>query len=81
MPTWPAITAPLPTVHEPEMPVSRQQNHVLADIAVVGDVNQVVDLRSPADSRLFERTAVDGGVGADLHVVFNHQRPCCGNCV
>ena len=39
------------------------------------DVNQVVELRSPSNPRLLQRAAVDSGVGADLHVVFNQQRP------
>ena len=53
----------------------RHENHVLADVAVVAHVHQVVELRSAADPRLLQRAAVDGRVGADLHVVLNHQRP------
>src|SRR5690349_518541 len=35
---------------------------------------QVVDLRSPADSRLFQRSAIHSRVRADFHVIFQNQR-------
>src|SRR5258708_17651719 len=46
---------------------------LLPEPAVVPNVDQVVDLRSPPDARFVERAAVDGCVGADLHIVFDHQ--------
>ena len=74
MPTWPASTAPLPTRAGAGDAGKRDQDHVFANVAVVADVNQVVDLDPAADARLAQRPAVDGRVGADLHVVFDHQR-------
>ena len=60
MPTWPAMTAPLPTELEP-------------DVAVVSDVNEVVDFCAASNAGLGEGTAVDGGIGANLNVVFNDK--------
>ena len=37
------------------------------------DLNQVVDLCAAADTRFTNRRAIDGGVGAELHVVFEHD--------
>ncbi len=42
---------------------------VLAHVNVVADLNQVVELDAVLDHRVFQRTAVDAGVRADLHVV------------
>src|SRR6185436_13396293 len=42
---------------------------VLSNFAVVADLDEIVDLRSGADASGFEGAAVDGGAGADLHVV------------
>jgi hypothetical protein len=49
-----------------------------ADPAVVADVDEVVDLGPLADAGLFESAAVDGGVGADLDVVFDDQGALLG---
>ena len=46
----------------------------MSDATVVADVDQVVYFRTTADSGLGEGSAVDGGVGADLDVVFDNQR-------
>ena len=51
----------------------RCDDDVLADDAVVADVDEVVDLRAAADAGLAECAAVDGGVGADLDVVFDDE--------
>ena len=51
----------------------RGDHYVFADLAVVADVDQVVNLRAPADARDFQSAPVDGGVGADLHMVFDFQ--------
>ena len=51
----------------------RGYNYVLADLDVVADVHQVVDLCAAADSGFVERAAVDGGVGSDLYIVFDYQ--------
>src|SRR5262249_14700664 len=45
------------------------ENVVSADVAVVTDHDEVVDLGAVADDGPTERGAVDGGVGADLNVV------------
>src|SRR6185503_6538318 len=42
---------------------------VRADAHVVPDLDLVVELDALLDHRVVERAAVDGGVGADLHVV------------
>src|SRR5690606_29602286 len=42
---------------------------VIADTYVVRDLDLVVELDVIADHGVFERTAIDGGVGADLDVV------------
>ena len=39
----------------------------------MGDLHQVVYLGAAADAGSLERCAVDGAVGADLHVVFDHH--------
>ena len=41
------------------------------DADAVGDVHQVVDFRAGLNSRLSDRRPIDGGVRADLHVVFD----------
>ena len=73
MPTWPAMTAPLPTVRGAGDAGERDEDDVFADVAVVADVDEVVDLGSAADAGLLERAAVDGGVGADFDVVFDEE--------
>ena len=51
-------------------------DHAMApDHHVVGDLDQVIDLRALADHRIAARAAVDGGVGADLHVVLDDHAP------
>src|SRR5262249_56337208 len=45
------------------------ENVVLADLAVVGHLDEVVDLGAAADARGLEGAAVHGGAGADLDVV------------
>jgi hypothetical protein len=49
-----------------------------ADGAVMPDVHQVVDLRSAADARLSQGSAIDGCVCADLDIIFNDQAPLLG---
>src|SRR2546423_13050612 len=45
-----------------------------ATIAVVPDVNHVIELRSFANSSAAERAAIDRGIGAQLDIVFNNDR-------
>jgi hypothetical protein len=58
----------------------RRDDDILADLTVVTDVDQVVDLRAAADAGFVERAAIDGGVGADLNVrlaeIFRSGRFC-----
>ena len=49
------------------------QDHVLADVAVVPDLDQVVDLGAAPHHRVAEGGAVDGGIGPDLHVVLDAE--------
>src|SRR6185436_6255343 len=46
---------------------------VPADHHVVGDLHEVVDLGALADHRVRQRAAVDGRIGADLHIVTDHD--------
>src|SRR5262249_33637735 len=45
------------------------------DPRVVSDLHQIVDLRALADHRISQSAAVDGRVGADLHVVLDDDAP------
>ena len=51
----------------------RDQDRVFADVAVVADVDEVVEFCAAADASFRQCAAVDGAVGADLHVVFDDQ--------
>src|ERR1700693_5377513 len=53
----------------------RGDHHVFSDLAVVADVYEVVDFRASANAGCIQGSAVDGGVGADLDVVFDFQAP------
>src|SRR5262249_34541791 len=44
-----------------------------ADLHVVADLDQVIDHRPVADPCVAQRTAVDGGVGAELDIVADHH--------
>src|SRR3989304_4952959 len=37
------------------------------------DLHQIIDLRPFADHRIAQRASINGGVAADLHVVFDHD--------
>ncbi len=49
----------------------RGDHGVLADLDVVGHLHEIIDFYSGGDLSGFERTAIDGGVRADFHVVGN----------
>src|SRR4051812_24384275 len=51
----------------------RRNHNALADVAVVADVDHVVELRAAPDARATERRAIDAGVRAELNVVFDHN--------
>ena len=53
----------------PENPGLRRDNHVLAELAVVADVHQIIDLRAAPNAGRLQRAAIDGRVRPDLHVV------------
>ncbi len=55
-----------------------RNDDVLADLAVVADVHQVVYLRAAANAGGLKRTAVNRCVGPDLDVVFDYQFPYLG---
>ena len=57
----------------------RGDHDILSYLAIVADVNKVVDLRAAADAGNFQRATVDGGVGADLNIIADFERPICGN--
>jgi hypothetical protein len=47
-------------------------NHgVLPDFAVVADVNEIIQLYAGGDPGVCEGASIDGGVGADFHVIAN----------
>ena len=52
----------------------RQEQHVLPDLAVVADVDHVVQLRAIAYNGCSQRPPVDAGVGTDFHVVADFDR-------
>src|SRR3954452_19667918 len=54
-------------------PSLRRDNHVLAKLAVVANMNQIIYLRSPPDTCGLQRTAVNGCVCPNLHVVFDFK--------
>ncbi len=49
----------------------RGHQHVAPDDDAVGDLHEVVDLRARLDARLADGGTIDGGVGAELDVVFD----------
>ncbi len=69
----PPATTPMPSWVEPEIPTWAARMAERPDHHVVGDLDQVVELRAPADAGDAERGAVDAGVGADLDVVLHHH--------
>src|SRR5438132_12374468 len=44
----------------------RSNHNPLAKVAVMTDMNQVVDLRAPADARSAQRGAIDAGIRAEF---------------
>ena len=63
------------------MPAWPAITRVLADLDVVGDLHEVVDLGAAAHDGAAERRAVDGDVGAELHVVLEHDGAELGHLV
>src|SRR2546425_5743212 len=52
---------------------------MLADLHVVADLDEIVDLGAAPDHRLPQHRTIDGRVGADLHVVLDHHRSQLGD--
>src|SRR5688572_26247526 len=50
----------------------RRDDHAFPYIAVVPDVDQVVDLCPATDARLSQRGTINAGISAQLNVVFYH---------
>ena len=48
-----------------------QEQVILTDLDVMGDMDQVVDLRTATDERLSYSGAVDAQIGTDFHIIFN----------
>ena len=63
-------------MQEPERPDLRGDHGVRADLAVVADVHEIIELDAFGDARVVERTAVDGGVRADFHIVGDFDNSC-----
>src|SRR5690606_6646019 len=51
----------------------------LAQLHVVRDLDEVVELAAVADDRVVERAAIDGAVRADLDIVADHDAAELGN--
>src|SRR5215468_9288285 len=60
-------------------PDLRDEDHVFADLGVVPDLHEVVDLAAPPDDGIAECCAVDRGVRADLDVVLDPEPAHLGN--
>src|SRR5436305_14195881 len=51
----------------------RGDDHILANLYVVRDVHQVINLDSASDHRGIERAAVNGNVSANFNVIANFE--------
>jgi len=59
--------------HAAGNPHHAAHNTAFADADIVTDVHMVIDFCATPNPRGFERGAIDGGAGADLHVVADHD--------
>ncbi len=50
-----------------------------ADPTIVADLNEVIDLRARTDHSIIARTTVDGRVGADVHIIADHDASKLGD--
>src|SRR3990170_2794577 len=62
-----------PDAARPRDPYLGHEDHVLAQLTVVPDLHQIVDLAPPADHRVAQGPAIDGRVGPDFHVIADAQ--------
>ena len=59
----------------PGNPGLRDDHATTAEAHVVPDLYQVVEARAGADHGILQRTAIDRGIGADLHIVLEDHAP------
>lgn len=52
---------------------------VIANVNVMGDLDEIIQLHAIADHGIVQRAPVDGGIGADFHVVPEHHPPQLGD--
>ena len=57
---------------------AHDEDDVFAYVAVVADVDEIVDFCSAAAAGLLEGAAIDGGVCADFNVVFDEEGSLLG---
>lgn len=50
-------------------------DYIFSELAVVADVNEIIDFCALADASFVEGSAVDGRVGSDFDVVFEDEAP------
>ena len=65
----PPIMQRWPIIVLPEIPVQRRNGRVRADDHVVTHLDLIVQLDPVLDHRIVDGAPIDGGVGADLHVI------------
>ena len=80
MPTCPAITAPSPTVLEPEIPVSATRI-TFSPMSQFAPCAPVIDLRSPPNACFSQRPAINVEFAPISTSSSITSVPCCGNCV
>ena len=71
MPTWPPRTAKSSITRTARDADLGDQHAMPADLHIVADLDQIIDLAAFADHRVAQRAAVDGGAGADLDTVLD----------
>ena len=55
------------------------QDTVFTDFYVMGDLNKIIYLCALPDNCFSQRSPVNGGIGADLDIVFNNDCPGLGD--
>ena len=65
----PPSTAKSSITELPATPTWATRHAMAADLHIVGDLDQIIELAAFADHRVAQRAAVDGGGGADLDPV------------
>ena len=75
MPTWPPTTRIGADAARSGNAGLRRDHDIASHVHVVAEVDQIVDLHAALDAGFFQSAAIDGRVGADLDVIFNHEPP------